>query len=109
MKELFSPPWSPEVIDQRLQQLTNGRWLRSWQRRGDKEIHQPLIDEIDQSGVNRHLISRVIPPETLKQLVQRSINSDSLIVPTKAATGILGRELPIDLYPRCISGAHPGF
>ncbi|WP_205750518.1 hypothetical protein, partial [Deinococcus fonticola] len=42
-------------------------------------------------------------------LVQRSINTDSLIVPTKAATGILGRELPIDLYPRCISGAHPGF
>ena len=42
--------WAPELVDGRLQQLTNGRWLRQWRRAGELEWRPPLIDEVDRSG-----------------------------------------------------------
>ena len=60
--------WSPEVIDGRLHQLTNGRWLRPWKRSGESELRLPLIDEVDQTGVDRHQIATTISPELLAQI-----------------------------------------
>lgn len=52
--------WSPEIIDGRLHQLTNGRWLRPWKRSGESELRPPLIDEVDQTGVDRHQIAIIM-------------------------------------------------
>lgn len=60
--------WSPEMIDGRLHQLTNGRWLRPWKRSGESELRPPLIDEVDQTGVDRHQIAIIISPELLAQI-----------------------------------------
>lgn len=66
-----APTSSSQVIDQRLQQLTNGRWLRPWRRRGELELHPPLISEVDASGVDRHLIAKVVSPLALTQLEEQ--------------------------------------
>lgn len=62
--------WAPGIVDGRLHQLTNARWLRPWCRRGEVEIRPPLIEEVDQTGVDRRCIARFVSPQTLARIEQ---------------------------------------
>lgn len=56
------------LVNDRLQCLTNRRWLTPWQRRGEDVWHPPLIEEVDQTGVDRHRIAEVINGQELAQI-----------------------------------------
>lgn len=62
------PLWDPQVIDARLDELTNRRWRHRWQRLGDEGWQRPLIEEVDATGLDRTRIAYLISPEHLKRL-----------------------------------------
>jgi hypothetical protein len=73
-------PWEPAAIDQRLDVLTNGRWLHAWQRRGDTEVSPPLISEIDATGVDRRTLAQQISPDLLQEIEQATFQHRAHLV-----------------------------
>lgn len=68
VRESVTEKWDPQAVDQRIDQLTNGRWLTRWKRTGEELWRLPLIDEIDQTGVDRHRIASLVSPDRLAQI-----------------------------------------
>lgn len=62
--------WNPAEVDYEISVLTNKRWTRRWQPRGSKEYHDPLIDEVDGTGVDRHRIAHLISPAQLAEIAE---------------------------------------
>lgn len=62
--------WNPAQVDHEISVLTNKRWLRKWQQRGSKDWSDPLIDEVDGTGVDRHRIAHVISPAQLAEIAE---------------------------------------
>lgn len=74
------PLWNPGAIDQRLNELTNRRWLAPWRRMGDDDLHPPLITEVDASGVDRRDIARLVSPDQLHALERRAIRERAALM-----------------------------
>lgn len=68
VRESVTEKWDPQAVDQRIDQLTNGRWLTRWKRTGEEVWRCPLIEEVDQMGVDRHRIATLVNPDRLAQI-----------------------------------------
>lgn len=78
--EMAVPLWNPGVIDQRLHELTNRRWLSPWRRIGEVDPHPPLITEVDATGVNRRKIARLVSPDQLRAVERQVIKERAALM-----------------------------
>lgn len=74
------PLWNPGVINQRLHELTNRRWLSPWRRAGEGELRPPLITEIDATGVDRRDIARLVSPDQLRAVERQVIRERAALM-----------------------------
>lgn len=61
--------WDPQVVNARIDQLFNRRWLKGYRIRGQGPTQPALITEVDGSGVDRATLAGIISPEKLEELV----------------------------------------
>ncbi|MDP9765561.1 hypothetical protein [Deinococcus enclensis] len=62
--------WSPAGVNHEISVLTNKRWQRKWQPRGSKDWSDPLIYEVDGTGVDRHRIAHLVSPAQLAKIAE---------------------------------------
>ena len=78
--------WDPADVNAELERLTNRRWLQPWKAKGATSLSIPLIQEVDSSGVNRHLIAQTISPEYLAEIVAR-VRAELVVLKARANQG----------------------
>jgi hypothetical protein len=80
-----APAWNPAEVNHEISALTNKRWMRKWQPRGSKDWNDPLIEEVDGSGVDRRRIAYMVSPDQLAGIVE-TLRAERSRLTTAAAT-----------------------